>query len=330
MELRKILRLAVKMNASDIHIRPEAPPKIRVDGILENLTENKLSKEIVEDYIKELSRTKYDEFKTRLQLDLGITFDGIGRFRVHIYKQMEGNTLAIRVIQETIPTLESLEFCEAIKKITHIENGLILVTGDVGSGKSTTVAAMIDEVNAHRQLNIITLEDPIEYIHSQKKSIINQRELGRDFYNYKEAIRGSLRSDGDIIYIGELKEKETIRMALNAAETGYLVISTMHTYSANKTIDRIINFFQGEEEIRIRYQLSTVLKAIICQSLIRKIHGKGRIAAQEIMINIPSIQNLIREGKSYQIPSIIQTGEKYGMKLMDKHIEELRNSHIIK
>ncbi len=329
MELKEILRLAVKMKASDIHIVPDVQPKIRVEGILENLTKDRLSKDIVEGYTKELLSDKYEEYQAKGQFDLGINLEEIGRFRVHIYKQIEGNTLAIRIIQGTIPTLEALGFSKIIKELTHIENGLILVTGAIGSGKSTTVAAMIDEINSHRQLNIITLEDPIEYIHIHKKSIINQRELGRDFYSYIEAIRGSLRSDGDIVYIGELREKEAIKMALNAAETGYLVISTMHTYSAYKTIDRIINFFHGEEEIRVRYQLSTVLKAIICQSLIRKIDGKGRIAAQEIMVNIPAIQNLVREGKSYQIPSIIQTGEKYGMRLMDKHIEELRKSGII-
>ncbi len=256
-------------------------------------------------------------------MDILYTLPDVGRYRVNIYKERGFDTIAIRVIPVKVPTIEDLNMPTIIKEFTNKKDGLILITGPTGSGKSTTMAAMINEINSNKKTHIVTLEDPIEYLHSHKKSLINQREIGRDTESYDSGLRAILREDPDVILVGEIRDLETMSAVLLAAETGHLVISTLHTISAYKTIDRIINYFPSEQQLRIRNQLSTVLKGIVCQRLFKKMDGSGRIAALEVMVNTPAVQNLIREGKIHQIPSAMETSSKYGMQTMEMAISKI-------
>lgn len=327
--LEEIFRKAFEDHASDIHLTVGVPPTLRVNGELVQIYEENLTKKETESYSKQVLEDRYDEYLENGELDLSCSLSGIGRFRVNVFRQRGSDTLAIRIIPSKVPVFKDLNFPGIFNDLIDAARGLVLITGPTGSGKSTTLAAMINELNNKRKAHIITLEDPIEYLYKHNKCIINQREIGKDSKSYSSALRAVLREDPDIILIGEMRDIETISIALKAAETGHLVFSTLHTIGAIKTIDRIIDVFPSEQQGQIRMQLSTVLRGIVSQQLLPTENQNGRAAALEIMINTPAIQNLIREGKSYQIQSLLQTGSKYGMRTMDMSIQELIKKGII-
>jgi twitching motility protein PilT len=329
LSLKELLEITVRENASDLHLTVGVAPVIRVNGSLTSISANKLMPLDTENYAKEILEDKYDKYNEEGEIDTSFSISGIGRFRINIFKQRGSDALAIRVVALKIPTLSELGHPKVIKELTNKQRGLILVTGPTGSGKSTTLAAMINEINATRAGHIITLEDPIEYLHKHNKSIINQREIGKDSTSYQRALKSILREDPDVILVGEMRDLETVAIAITAAETGHLVLSTLHTIGAAKTIDRIVDVFPPYQQQQIRIQLAAVLQGIVSQQLLPKEEGNGRIAALEIMTTTPAIQNLIREGKTHQIESSVQTGSKYGMKTMDMAIAELYKKKMI-
>lgn len=330
MNLNELLYIILKRRASDLHLTVGLPPIIRVDGELTKVDEKSLNALDVEVYAKEiLGDQGYSYYLEKKEIDTAYSVNNLGRFRVNIFRQMDSDAIAIRVISLKIPALKDLGFPTVIKELTEKQRGLVLVTGPTGSGKSTTLAAMINEINMTRSSHIITLEDPIEYVHTHNKSIINQREIGKDSISYQNALKAVLREDPDVILVGEMRDIETISIAITAAETGHLVFSTLHTIGASKTIDRIIDVFPTHQQQQIKVQLAAVLQGIISQQLIPKNLDSGRVAALEIMIATPAIQNLIREGKTHQIESSVQTGAKFGMKTMDAALAELNRRGLI-
>jgi twitching motility protein PilT len=270
-----------------------------------------------------LTKHQQEVLETTHELDLSYGVTGIGRFRINVFKDRIGYAAALRIITETIPSLEQLGLPPTTKTIAQLPRGLVLVTGPTGSGKSTTLAAIIDWINTHRAEHILTIEDPIEFVHKSKKSLINQRELGNDTHSFSAALRSALREDPDVILIGEMRDLETISLAVTAAETGHLVFGTLHTSSAASTLDRLIDVFPHEQQTQIRIQLSNSLKAVLSQTLLKKKDGTGRCMAMEIMVVTPGISNLIREGKTSQIYSAIQTGRKEGMQTLEAALAEL-------
>lgn len=329
LSLEDLLDLTIKKSASDLHLTVGVPPIIRVDGQLVKATEEILMPDDTENYAKEILEDKFEDYFVKGEADTSFSLKGIGRFRVNIFKQRGSTALALRAVGLDIPNLESLNLPPVIKSLTEKQRGLVLVTGPTGSGKSTTLAAMINEINITRAEHIITLEDPIEFLHKHKKSIINQREIGRDSESYANALRAVLREDPDAILIGEMRDTETISIAITAAETGHLVFSTLHTIGAAKTVDRIVDVFPPSQQQQIKIQLSGVLQGIVSQQLLPRASGKGRAAALEIMITTPAIQNMIREGKTHQLESSVQTGSKYGMKTMDMALIELYKKGLV-
>lgn len=324
MNLFKLLKQSININASDIHITVGTNPVVRVKGRFVRLSDDILTKEDTKSMVLEIAGE--ERFKTIEQLgelDFSVSLEDGTRFRVNAYKQKGNYTLAIRTITADIPNFDDLNLPQILKNFTEKHKGLVLVTGPTGSGKSTTLASLIDIINTTRQTHIITLEDPIEYVHNHKKSIVNQREIGTDSKSFNSALRAILRQDPDVILIGEMRDPETISIALTAAETGHLVFSTLHTVGASKTIDRIVDMFPSDQQQQIRTQLSTVCEGVISQQLIPTADGQGRVAALEIMIANPAIRNLIRENKTYQIPSVIQTGIRQGMQSMDQDLVRL-------
>jgi len=327
--LTELLEKTAEQNASDLHLTVGSVPVIRVNGHLIQVGKDKLTPGDTEKYSREILQESYEKYYENGEIDTSYSIGGLGRFRVNVYKQRGSDTIAIRVVALKIPTLKQLEFPEVVRSLTTKQRGLVLVTGPTGSGKSTTLAAMVNEINSTRACNIITLEDPIEYLHKHNKSIINQREIGKDSKNYKNALRAILREDPDVILVGEMRDLETISIAITAAETGHLVFSTLHTIGAAKTVDRIVDVFPPHQQQQIKVQLAAVMQGIVSQQLIPKVNERGRVAALEIMISTPAIQNLIREGKTHQLQSCVQTGGKYGMKTMDMSIAELYKKGII-
>lgn len=326
--LKELLELTVKEGASDLHLTVGISPIIKVNGKLIRLDEEVLRPEDTEAYAREILKDSYEKYDEIGEYDTSYSLHGKGRFRVNIYKQRNSTALAIRVISLNMPTLESLGYPEILKDACKLNRGLVLVTGPTGSGKSTTLAALINEINNSREAHIITIEDPIEFLHKHNKSIVNQREIGKDTLSYERALKAALREDPDVILIGEMRDLETISTAITAVETGHLVFSTLHTIGAAKTIDRIVDVFPPHQQEQIKIQLSSVIQTIISQQLVENVESE-RTAALEIMVATPAIRNLIREGKTHQIESSIQTGSKYGMKTMDMELANLYRQGII-
>jgi len=323
MNIQELLNFSVQQGASDLHITAGMPPLIRVDGDIRRINvdpmEHKEVHGLIYDIMNDKQRKDYEEF---LESDFSFEIPGLARFRVNAFVQNRGAAAVFRTIPSTVLTMEQLGMGEVFKKISNNPRGLIAVTGPTGSGKSTTQAAMIDYINSNKYEHILTIEDPIEFVHESKKSLINQREVHRDTHGFNEALRSALREDPDIILVGELRDLETIRLALTAAETGHLVFGTLHTTSAAKTIDRIVDVFPAAEKGMVRSMLSESLQAVVSQTLLKKIGG-GRVAAHEIMIGTSAIRNLIREDKIAQMYSAIQTGASVGMQTLDQCLKEL-------
>lgn len=314
---------------SDIHIASGLPPMIRIDGKLVKLCETVLPHEVVAEYIKDLMPDKYEEFLSNGEIDFKYNRPGICNFRVNAFKCKSSYALCMRVIKEVIPKLADISEAPALKAFTELEDGLVLVTGPTGSGKSTTLAAMVNEINMKKEKHIITLEDPIEYIYETNKSMVNQREVGQDTRNYAMGLRAALRQDPDVILLGEMRDTETIEIALRAAQTGHLVFSTLHNMGAANSIYRIINSFESGHQNEVKIQLSSLLRGVVSQVLLPNASGKGRTAAMEIMVCTSSIKNLIREGNYEQINSFIQMGSKFGMQTIEMDLKRLVNSNTI-
>ncbi|MDP4180217.1 MAG: type IV pilus twitching motility protein PilT [Bacillota bacterium] len=330
MEIDELLLKAVELGASDIHISVGIPPTIRKNGRLVKIGDKNVTAEDTEIYSKKMLRDeKLQEFEKKGEIDLSYSLQSVGRFRVNIYRQRGTYCIAIRPVNVRIPTFSELGLPEIVKEFSKKTKGLVLVTGPTGSGKSTTLAAIINQINEERDCHILTLEDPIEYLHKHKQSIVNQREIGYDSNSYANALRAALREDPDVILVGEMRDMETISIAITAAETGHYVLSTLHTLGAANTIDRIIDVFPPYQQQQIKVQLSTILQGIISQQLLTRRDQHGRVAALEILIPNPAIRNLIREGKTHQINSIIQTGGKFGMQTMDNNLVNLLKRNII-
>ncbi len=324
MNIFNLLSKAVDLGASDIHITTNLPPIGKVKGKFINLAEEKLSKQDTREMVKQISgEDRFKEVECIGELDFSASLEDGTRFRINAYKQKGNYALAIRTITAQIPEFEELSLPDILKEFTKKHKGLVLVTGPTGSGKSTTLASLINIINTNRQSHIITLEDPIEYVHTHKKSIVNQREIGTDSKSFHSALRAVLRQDPDIILIGEMRDSETISIALTAAETGHLVFSTLHTIGASKTIDRIIDSFPHEQQQQIRTQLSTVCEGVISQQLLPTVDESQRIAATEVMMSTPAIRNLIRENKTFQIQNTISTSINKGMHTMDQDLIRL-------
>jgi twitching motility protein PilT len=323
MDIAELLAFAVKNKASDLHLSSGLPPMIRVDGDLRRLNLPALeNQQLTELLYSTLNDHQRRDFEANLELDFSYAVPGLARFRVNCFHHDRGVGGAFRTIPVSVWTLEDIGAPPSFKEIINVPRGLILVTGPTGTGKSTTLAAMVDHLNTTIAGHILTIEDPIEFVHTSRKCLINQREVHRDTHGFNQALRSALREDPDIILVGELRDIETIRLALTAAETGHLVFGTLHTSSAAKTIDRIIDVFPGGEKSMVRSMLSESLRAVIAQTLMKRIGG-GRIAAHEIMLATPAIRNLIREDKVAQMYSAIQTGQNVGMHTLDQYLEGL-------
>ncbi len=329
MDITELLAFSAKQGASDLHLSAGLPPMIRVDGDVRRINLPPLEHTEVHGLIYEIMNDKQrKDFEEFLESDFSFEVPGVARFRVNAFNQNRGAGAVFRTIPSKVLTMEDLNLGQVFKDISMVPRGLVLVTGPTGSGKSTTLAAMIDYINDNRYDHILTIEDPIEFVHESKKCLVNQREVHRDTHGFNEALRAALREDPDIILVGELRDLETIRLALTAAETGHLVFGTLHTTSAAKTIDRVIDVFPAEEKDMVRSMLSESLNAVISQTLLKKVNG-GRIAAHEIMIGTPAIRNLVREGKVAQMYSAIQTGAGVGMQTLDQCLQELVQKRLV-
>jgi len=323
MDVAELLAFSVKNDASDLHLSAGLPPMIRVDGDVRRINVPPLDNKTVQNMLYDIMNDKQrKDFEEQLETDFSFEIPGMARFRVNVFNQNRGVGGVFRTIPSTILSLEELGCPAIFKDISEYPRGIVLVTGPTGSGKSTTLAAMLDYKNNNEFGHILTLEDPIEFVHQSKKCLVNQREVHRDTLGFSEALRSALREDPDIILVGEMRDPETIGLALTAAETGHMVFGTLHTSSAAKTIDRIIDVFPAAEKEMVRSMLSESLRAVISQTLLKKVGG-GRVAAHEIMIGNPAIRNLIRENKIPQMYSAIQTGQSVGMQTLDQCLAEL-------
>ncbi|MCL2875864.1 MAG: type IV pilus twitching motility protein PilT [Betaproteobacteria bacterium] len=330
MDITELLAFSVKNQASDLHLSAGLPPMIRVNGDIRRINlpplEHKEVHALTYDIMNDRQRKQYEE---TLECDFAFSIPNLARFRVNAFNQERGAAVVFRTIPSKVLSLEALNFPKIFVDIVNQSRGIILVTGPTGSGKSTTLAAMIDYVNENAYAHILTIEDPIEFVHEPKRCLINQREVFRDTLSFGNALHSALREDPDVILVGELRDLETIRLALTAAETGHLVFATLHTSSASKTIDRIIDVFPAAEKEMVRSMLSESLRAVISQALIKAKDESGRVAAHEIMIGIPAIRNLIRENKVAQMYSVIQTGQSHGMQTLDQCLTDLVRRNVI-
>jgi twitching motility protein PilT len=329
MDIAELLAFSVKNKASDLHLSSGLPPMIRVDGDVRRINlpplEHKELHAMMYDIMNDGQRKEYEE---HLEIDFSFEIPGLARFRVNAFNQNRGSAGVFRTIPTEILTLEDLNCPPIFKEIIDVPRGMVLVTGPTGSGKSTTLAAMIDYINKNEHGHILTIEDPIEFVHTSNKCLINQREVHKHTWSFDASLRSALREDPDIILVGELRDLETIRLALTAAETGHLVFGTLHTSSAAKTIDRIVDVFPAGEKPMVRSMLSESLRSVISQTLLKRVGG-GRVAAHEIMVGVPAIRNLIREDKVAQMYSSIQTGQGYGMQTLDQCLIDLVNKGVI-
>ena len=323
MDIAQLLAFSVKNGASDLHLSAGLPPMIRVDGDVRRINVDPMDHELVHgmvyDIMNDKQRKAYEEY---FETDFSFEIPGLARFRVNAFNHNRGAGAVFRTIPSKILTLEELKAPKIFEEISNTPRGIVLVTGPTGSGKSTTLAGMINYVNENHYGHVLTIEDPIEFVHESKKCLINQREVHRDTLGFSEALRSALREDPDVILVGEMRDLETIRLALSAAETGHLVFGTLHTSSAAKTIDRVVDVFPAAEKEMVRSMLSESLRAVISQTLLKKIGG-GRVAAHEIMLGTPAIRNLIRENKIAQMYSAIQTGQSIGMQTLDQNLQEM-------
>jgi twitching motility protein PilT len=329
MDITELLAFSAKQGASDLHLSAGLPPMIRVDGDVRRINLPPMDHKQVHDLIYEIMNDKQrKDFEEFLETDFSFEVPGIARFRVNAFNQNRGAGAVFRTIPSKVLSMEDLGMGQVFKDVSMTPRGLVLVTGPTGSGKSTTLAAMIDYINDNKYEHVLTVEDPIEFVHESKKCLVNQREVHRDTLGFNEALRSALREDPDIILVGELRDLETIRLALTAAETGHLVFGTLHTTSAAKTIDRVVDVFPAEEKAMVRSMLSESLQAVISQTLMKK-QGGGRVAAHEIMRGTPAIRNLIREDKIAQMYSAIQTGANTGMQTLDQCLEILVDKRVV-
>lgn len=322
--IHDLLKVAIEKHASDIHFSAGECPAIRIDGEIHRLDVPPLdpddAKRLAYSMMQEKHRT---HFENNLETDFAISFKGLARFRVNVYTQGRGIGVVMRQIPTRVLTLDELGLPPVFQRIASFRRGLVLLTGPTGSGKSTTLAAIVDHINKNRREHILTIEDPVEFVHKPDKCIVNQREIGSDTKSFASALRSALREDPDVILVGELRDLETISLAISAAETGHLVFGTLHTNSAPETVDRLIDAFPHEQQAQVRTMLSTSLMAVVSQLLVRKAHEPGRVAVQEIMMVNPAIRNLIRENKLYQIPSMMQAGRAEGNQLMESAAKDL-------
>jgi twitching motility protein PilT len=329
MDITELLAFSAKQRASDLHLSAGLPPMIRVDGDVRRINlpamDHKQVHQLIYDIMNDKQRKDYEEF---FETDFSFEIPGVARFRVNAFNQNRGAGAVFRTIPSKVLTMDDLGMGQVFKDICAKPRGLCLVTGPTGSGKSTTLAAMIDYINDHKHEHILTIEDPIEFVHESKKCLVNQREVHRDTHGFSEALRSALREDPDIILVGEMRDLETIRLALTAAETGHLVFGTLHTTSAAKTIDRVVDVFPAAEKSMVRSMMSESLQAVVSQTLMKKKNG-GRVAAHEIMIGTPAIRNLIREDKIAQMYSAIQTGSALGMQTLDQCLKNLLDKGIV-
>ncbi|PFH10637.1 pilus retraction ATPase PilT [Collimonas sp. PA-H2] len=330
MDISELLAFSVKNKASDLHLSAGLPPMIRVHGDVRRINlpplEHKDVHSMIYDIMNDGQRKAYEE---HLECDFSFEIPGLARFRVNAFNQDRGAAAVLRTIPSTVLTLEQLNAPRIFAELSLKPRGLVLVTGPTGSGKSTTLAAMVNHVNENEYAHILTIEDPIEFVHQSNKCLINQREVGPHTHSFSNALRSALREDPDVILVGELRDLETIRLAMTAAETGHLVFGTLHTSSAAKTIDRIVDVFPAEEKEMVRAMLSESLQAVISQSLLKTKDGSGRVAAHEIMLGTPAIRNLIRESKIAQMYSAIQTGSNMGMQTLDSNLTDLVKRNVI-
>ncbi len=321
--MHEFMKETVQKGASDLHLSSDERPRVRVHGDLVPLQDEALSAEAVAQLVHSImNEGQQAQFKAEHQVDFACEIEGTGRFRVNVFRHSRGPSTVLRTIPTVIPPLDSLNLPPTLKELCTRERGLVLVTGPTGSGKSTTLASMVDVINDTWDGHILTVEDPIEFVHKPKRCLVNQREVGLHTLSFADALKGALREDPDVILVGEMRDLETIALALTAAETGHLVFGTLHTSSAPKTIDRIIDAFPAGQQGQIRTMLSESLEAVVAQTLLKK-KGGGRVAACEILVGMPAVRNLIREGKLHQIPSMMQTGMRAGMQTYEMAVQDL-------
>lgn len=330
MGIKKLFQLAIQKKASDLHLTVNAPPILRIDGELKYTNMNRLTQDETKKMVYSiLTDRQKAQFEKELELDFSLSLPGESRFRVNVHMQRGYVEAAFRVIHLKVPSLEELRLPPIVAELSRRPRGLVLITGPTGMGKTTTLAAMVDLINNERRCIIICIEDPIEYVHSHKKSVVKQREVYSDTKSFAEALKHALRQDPDVIVVGEMRDLETISTALTAAETGHLVLATLHTPDAPQTIDRIIDVFPPYQQQQIRVQLASALQGVVSQELLPRARGSGRVVATEVLISTTAVRSLIREQVTEQLPTLIQTGLQFGMKSMDKSIKELYMQGII-
>ena len=324
MDLTQLLAFAMQNNASDLHLSAASPPIIRVNGQMKKVKTDILSSDNIRSMLYSvMSEDQRAVYERDLELDLAISFGEKARFRVNAFNTRHGAAAVFRTIPSEVPTMEELELPPAIRKFAELDKGLVLVTGPTGSGKSTTLASLVNQINLTKSKHILTIEDPVEFFHTSNKSLINHRELGRDTHSFKAALKSALREDPDVILVGEMRDYETISLALTAAETGHLVLATLHSNSASKTINRIIDVFPTGDKEMVRAMLSSALEGVVAQTLLRRADGTGRVGVFEILVGTNAVRNLIRENQVPQIYSMMQTGSRYGMITMEEAVNNL-------